>query len=213
MFILWLNFHFSMLLSFKPTTNQHWLRQLFDTEQLASFHLNQCWPRPVMPRFHLNQCWPRPMMPSFHLNQCQPRPMMPSFHLNQCWPRPMMPSFYLNQCWPRPMMPSFHLNQCWPRPMMPCGITNPQWIDSAPRQNGCHSTDITFKCIFLNENVWISIIISLKFVPKGPVNNIPAFVQIMAWHRIGNKPLSEPIMISLLMHIYVSHSLNDFRHE
>ena len=43
--------------------------------------------------------------------------------------------------------------------------------------------DDIFKCIFLNENVWISIKISLKFVPKGPINNIPALVQIMAWRR------------------------------
>ena len=50
------------------------------------------------------------------------------------------------------------------------------------RQNGCHFPDI-FKCIFLNENVWISIKISLKFVPNGPINNIPALVQIMAWRR------------------------------
>ena len=28
-----------------------------------------------------------------------------------------------------------------------------------------------------------SIKISLKFVPKGPINNIPALVQIMAWRR------------------------------
>ena len=33
---------------------------------------------------------------------------------------------------------------------------------------------------FLNENVRISIKISLKFVPKGPINNNPALVQIMA---------------------------------
>ena len=31
-----------------------------------------------------------------------------------------------------------------------------------------------FKRIFLNENVWISIEISLKFVPKGSINNILA---------------------------------------
>ena len=36
-----------------------------------------------------------------------------------------------------------------------------------------------FKCIFLNENVWIAIKISLKFVPRSPVNNIPALFQIM----------------------------------
>ena len=36
--------------------------------------------------------------------------------------------------------------------------------------------------------------ISLKFVPKGPINKIPALVQIMAWHQTGDKPLSEPMM-------------------
>ena len=69
-----------------------------------------------------------------------------------------------------------------------------------PRQNGRHFTDDTFKCIFLNENVWISLKISLKFVPKGPINNIPSLVQIMAWRRPGDKPLSEPMLVSLLTH-------------
>ena len=45
-----------------------------------------------------------------------------------------------------------------------------------PRQNGRHFPDDTFKRIFLNENVRISIKISLKFVPKGPINKIPALV-------------------------------------
>ena len=53
--------------------------------------------------------------------------------------------------------------------------------------------DDIFKCIFLNENVKISIKISLKFVPKSPINNIPALVQIMAWLRTGDKPSSEPM--------------------
>ena len=48
---------------------------------------------------------------------------------------------------------------------------------------------------FWNENVRISIKISLKFVPKGPINNIPALVQKMAWCRPGDKPLSEPMMV------------------
>ena len=39
-----------------------------------------------------------------------------------------------------------------------------------PRQNGHRFADDTFKRIFLNENVRISIKISLKFVPKGPFN-------------------------------------------
>ena len=51
-----------------------------------------------------------------------------------------------------------------------------------------------FKCIFLNENFSILIKISLKFVPKGPIDNNLALVQIMAWRRIGDKPLSEPMM-------------------
>ena len=66
-----------------------------------------------------------------------------------------------------------------------------------------HSDD-TFKYIFLNDNVIISAIISLKFVPKGPINDIPALVQIMAWRRPGDKPLSEPMMGNLLTHICVT---------
>ena len=46
--------------------------------------------------------------------------------------------------------------------------------------------------------------ISLKFVPKGLFNNIPALDQIMAWRRSGDKPLSEPMMESLLTHICVT---------
>ena len=45
-----------------------------------------------------------------------------------------------------------------------------------PRQNGRHFADDTFKRIFLNENVIILIKISLKFAPKGPINNVPALV-------------------------------------
>ena len=48
--------------------------------------------------------------------------------------------------------------------------------------------------------------ISLKFVPKGPIDNISALVQIMAWRRSGDKPLSEPMMVSLLTHICVTRS-------
>ena len=72
-----------------------------------------------------------------------------------------------------------------------------------PRQNGCHFPDNIFKCIFLNENVWILIKIWLKFVSKDPINKIPALVEIMTWCRPGNKPLSEPMMVRLLMHIYI----------
>ena len=72
------------------------------------------------------------------------------------------------------------------------------------RQNDCHFPDDHFKCIFLNENVWILIKISLKFVPQHSINNIPALVHIMAWRRLGDKPLSEPMMVSLLMHVFIT---------
>ena len=52
--------------------------------------------------------------------------------------------------------------------------------------------------------MYVSIEISLKFVPGGQINNIPALVQIMAWRRPGNKPLSEAMMVSLLTHICVT---------
>ena len=72
-----------------------------------------------------------------------------------------------------------------------------------PRRNGRHFADAIFKVIFLNENVWIPIKISLKFVLWGPINNIPAFVQIMAWRRPDDKPLSGPMMVRLPTHICV----------
>ena len=53
-------------------------------------------------------------------------------------------------------------------------------------------------------SIAISIKFSLKFVPKDPMNNIPALVQIMAWRRPGDKPLSGPVMVSLLTHICVT---------
>ena len=64
--------------------------------------------------------------------------------------------------------------------------------------------DDIFKCIYLNGNIRISIKISLKFVPKGLINNIPALVLIMAWCRPGDKLLSEPIMVRSLTHICVT---------
>ena len=73
-----------------------------------------------------------------------------------------------------------------------------------PRLNRRPFADDIFKCIFLNENEWILPRISLEFIPKVWINNIPALVQIMAWRRPGDKPLSEPITVSLLMHICVT---------
>ena len=100
-------------------------------------------------------------------------------------------------------------NNSFPEPMLTqidfaYDISRPQWVNRLrPRQNGCHFADSTFKCIFLNENVIISIKISLNFILKGLINNIPALVQIMAWCKSSEKPLNEPMMVSLLTHVCV----------
>ena len=73
-----------------------------------------------------------------------------------------------------------------------------------PRQNSRLFANDIFKRIFLNENNRISIKISLNFVPKGLINNIPALVLIMAWRRPGDKPSSEPMLVSSLRHICVT---------
>ena len=113
-----------------------------------------------------------------------------------------------------------------------CHLFRSHSVDTLkPRQNGRHFQDVIFKYIFLNQNVRIPINISLKFIPKGPINNIPALVQIMAGRRPGDKPLSETVLVSLLTHICVtrpqwiihvwvssvtggaiSHSRSGFRH-
>ena len=90
------------------------------------------------------------------------------------------------------------------------GSRRPDINSLRPRQDGRHFPDDIFKSISLNGNVLISIKISLKFVPKGLINNIPALVQVMAWRRPGDKPLSEPMMVSLLTwRIYASLGLNE----
>ena len=58
-----------------------------------------------------------------------------------------------------------------------------------PRQNGRLFADNIFKRMFLTENIWILIKISLKFVAKGPINNTTSLVQP------DNKPLSEQVMV------------------
>ena len=93
-----------------------------------------------------------------------------------------------------------YLNQRWQSSMMPYGIIMAKWVNTLrPGQNGRYFADDIFKWIFLNENAWTPIKISLKFVPKGPINNIPALVQVMAWRRLSDKPLSEPMITDAYM--------------
>ena len=62
----------------------------------------------------------------------------------------------------------------------------------------------TISNAFFNENIQISIKISLKFVPRSPIDNKPALVQIMSWRQPGDKPLSEPMSVSSPMQICVN---------
>ena len=81
------------------------------------------------------------------------------------------------------------------------------WINTLrPRQNDRQFPDDIFKNMFLYENMEISIEISLMFILNGLIKNIiiPALVQIMGWRRPGDKPLSEPMMASLLPYICVT---------
>ena len=54
--------------------------------------------------------------------------------------------------------------------------------------------DNIYKCIFLNEIDRIPIPILLKFVPRNPIDNKPALVQVKVWRRTGDKPLPEPML-------------------
>ena len=76
------------------------------------------------------------------------------------------------------------------------------------RWNGHHLPGDIFKCIFLNENVWISLKISLKFVPKVLINNIPALVLIMAWRRPGSSHYLNQWWL-VYRRIYASPGLNE----
>ena len=81
------------------------------------------------------------------------------------------------------------------------------WINvdfSLVRFCGIHMNAITTGTQDIILHSEVSFKISLKFVPKGPINNIAALVQIMACRRPGDKPLSEPMMVSLPMHICVT---------
>ena len=73
-----------------------------------------------------------------------------------------------------------------------------------PKQNVRHFPDDIFEFILFYENGRISIKITLECVSQGPIDTIPALVQIMAWRRIGDRPLSEPIM-DLVSDAYMRH--------
>ena len=56
----------------------------------------------------------------------------------------------------------------------------------------------------MNEKFCILIQISLKFVPKGPIDNKAALVQVLACRQTGDKPLPEP-MVTHFTDAYMRH--------
>ena len=88
-------------------------------------------------------------------------------------------------------------------------VTRPQWVNRLrQRQNGCHFAGNVFKCIFFKENVQMSFKISLTFVPKHPIENNPALVQVINWRPTGQTIIwtnDDPVWGS----IYASLSLNE----
>ena len=74
---------------------------------------------------------------------------------------------------------------------------------------GWHKMAANFLATFSNAFSWMKVYkfrlrVHSKFVSKGPIDNIPALVEIMAWRWPGDKPLSETMMVSLLRHICVT---------
>ena len=60
------------------------------------------------------------------------------------------------------------------------------------------------KRIFSTESGTIPIQISMNPIPKSPIDNKAALVQVMAWHQQGDKPLSEP-MLTRFTDAYLRH--------
>ena len=78
-------------------------------------------------------------------------------------------------------------------------------INSSPLgENGRHLTDKFLDAFFMSEKFCILMEISLKFAPKGVIDKKSALVQVMAWHRTGDKPLPEAILTQLY-DTYIQH--------
>ena len=74
-------------------------------------------------------------------------------------------------------------------------VERPLWVLTyLPLDTMANISQMMFLDAFSYEKFCIVIKISLKFVCKGPIDNNPALVKIMACCRIGNKPLSKPML-------------------
>ena len=95
-------------------------------------------------------------------------------------------------------------NYIWKRNTLLCNT-------SRQRENCQHFADNIFKCVSMNENLWVLDKFSLKYIPWGLVDNMAALVQIIAWHQSGDRQLSAVMMVMFCWHIYASLGLSDLR--
>ena len=96
-------------------------------------------------------------------------------------------------------MRQVHCGICEPDPLLTHAITH----FPLDKMAAILADDI-FKHIFINENDRIPVQISLKFLSSCSIDTKPALVQVMAWLRIGDKPLSEP-MLTHFTDAYMQH--------
>ena len=135
-------------------------------------------------------------------------------------------SHYMNQCWPRSLSP-YGIT----RPQWINGISiQEQWLSGDIIYRGIFhgffminlhyalkslthwgrdKMDTISQTTLLITFSWMKMLefrlnFHWCFVPKGPINNIPALFQIMAWRRPGDKPLSGPMIVRLPTHICVT---------
>ena len=182
--------------------------------QETSHYLSQSWPRSMSSYCTTRPQWVKPsihkpdvLFPNYHAESGSPS-QLPTFAQKHKvilkWDREKLVSYWHVTCW----KPSHCSNQCWYNLLFyhenafqttilartyHMLITWWELNTFRPRQNGFHFADNIFNCTFFNENVWVFLIkISLKFVTMGPIKNMLAMVQLMAWRHTDTK-LPEPM--------------------
>ena len=83
-------------------------------------------------------------------------------------------------------------------------LVRPKHLKYLDRDKMAAISQTTFSNAFSSMKIFEFRLQFLKFVPNGPINNSLALVQIMAWRRPGDKPLSEPMLVGSLTHICVT---------
>ena len=217
MFEYRLKFHWNLFLRVQLTIFQHWFRWWLGAVQATSHYLNQWWLvyRRIYASLGLNELIHVMEIKCHRTCYTYIYPLCSEICCGniKCITFSLIFALLICHCtktyiiWRQQPVVLHNTNHgCWWLCDASSPIINHHGVNSSlPGQNGPHFAGDIFKCIFLNENVWIPINISLKFVLKCQIDDIPTLVWIMALCWPGDKPLTEPMMISLLMHICVIH--------